>query len=93
MSRRLRRPLSGRRDNQRTLQARGGAVKQARTVSSVPPYWKHNKVKRWHQIATQGRVFSMMIAEVLFVGRWQTAHSFSPSQPAHAEVRDEMANL
>jgi hypothetical protein len=29
----------------------------------------------------------MMIAEVLFVGRWQTARSFSLSQRAHAEVR------
>jgi len=48
---------------------------------------------RWHQIAKPDRVFSMMIAEVLFVGRWQTAHSFSLSQPAHTEVRDEMANL
>ena len=32
---------------------------------------------RWHQIAKPDRVFSMMIAEVLFVGRWQTAHGFS----------------
>jgi len=48
---------------------------------------------RWHQIAKPDRVFSMMIAEVLFVGRWQTAHNFSLSQPAHAEVRGETANL
>lgn len=32
---------------------------------------------RRHQIAKPDRVFSMMIAEVLFVGRWQKAHSFS----------------
>jgi len=35
----------------------------------------------------------MVIAEVLFVGRWQTAHSFSLSQPAHADTRDEMGNF
>ena len=62
-------------------------------MSSAPTYWKRNKVIRWHQIPKPGRVFSMVIAEVLFVGRWQTAHSFSLSQPAHADTRDEMGNF
>ena len=35
----------------------------------------------------------MLIPEVLAVGRWQTAHSFSLSQPAHAEVRGETVNI
>jgi hypothetical protein len=35
----------------------------------------------------------MVIAEALSAGAWQTAHSFSLSQPAHAKFQGEMANL
>jgi hypothetical protein len=75
MSRRLWRALSGRRDKYSTSAQRSGQA--ARTLGSIPSYWKRDKIMRWHQIAKPDRVFSMMIAEVLFVGRWQTAHSFS----------------
>ena len=45
---------------------------------------------RWHKTAKPGRVFSMMVAPLLFVGPGE--QSFSIPQPALAEVRGEMAN-
>jgi hypothetical protein len=44
-----------------TLQARGEAVKQARTISSFAPYWTRNKIMRWHQTAKPDDVFAMMV--------------------------------
>jgi hypothetical protein len=59
MSRRLWRALSGRRDKYSTSAQRSGQA--ARTLGSIPPYWKRDKIIRWQQIAKPDRVFSMMI--------------------------------
>jgi hypothetical protein len=78
MSPRTRRAFGGRPYKQRFY--RPAAERSSDRAPSVASqrFGSAIRVIRWHHIAKPGRVFSMMIAEVLAVGRWRTAHSFSP---------------